>query len=152
MGHLLGGAACKGLHCLGCGKGIPAGVLAVIAVVVAVLNPRPVLDALANFIRAIGPELIGLGACAAFAIVGTMAVIARMRQAAVLDYSRFDGPTMVEQWEEAAGVPLVAPPRQMGPSWPLRPAIAPTPVISGADVLIPAQEYPEYAPRQAGAV
>jgi hypothetical protein len=123
------GAACKGLHCLGCGRGIPAGVIAAVAVIVTVLDPGPFFRALAEFLRATWPELLGLSVIAGAALVGTMAVIARMRKAAVLDYSRWDEPTYVQQWEDAAGHPLV------GPAWPGRPAIAPPPAVPAAAFL-----------------
>jgi len=96
------GLACKGLHCAGCGKGIPLGIVIILLGVVSQVN-GVMVEALASVVMW-GAFVVG--AC----IVATGTAISLLqRNDFQMVYSKWDGPTMVqtkteETWADRAQV------------------------------------------------
>jgi hypothetical protein len=84
------GLACKGLHCAGCGKGIPLGIVIILVGLATRVN-NSALHALTN---AVMWAAFIVGGC----IVATGAIVALIqRRDFQMSYSKWDGPTMVEE-------------------------------------------------------
>lgn len=104
---MLFGLACKGLHCAGCGKGIPLGIVIILLGIVSRISNAMVRE-LANSIMW-GAFIIG--GC----IVATGAVItAIQRRDFQMIYTNWEGPTMVQEkaeetWTERAQVGMSNP-------------------------------------------
>jgi hypothetical protein len=78
------GLACKGLHCAGCGKGIPASLIVIIAAIVA-FNSRA-------FDNALGRALVEIAAFIALAWVVTMVLyVVFMRKGPTIVNTKTDG-------------------------------------------------------------
>jgi hypothetical protein len=93
------GIFCKGLHCAGCGKGIPLGALIVLILFV-------IGDGSAIPVHALEWWAVGIVGTI-LAIGGAAGAIASLlyHKAFVIDYSHWDTPTYVQQKEMAAQWP-----------------------------------------------
>lgn len=99
---MLFGLACKGLHCAGCGKGIPLGIVIILLGVVSQVSGA-MIDVLASAIM-----------WAAFIIGGTIVatgavITAIQRRDFQMIYTNWEGPTIVqakaqETWADRAQV------------------------------------------------
>lgn len=125
MFGILGGA-CKGLHCAGCGKGIPLGIVLLFLGVMAAISrgAHEVLGAMANML---GGFLIAMaiGIPASIMLTGLFASLIAARYSG-LSVTRFEGLTQTEKWEWENKQPLPDSSSMFFPQWPARPAITPS--------------------------
>ncbi len=108
------GLFCKGLHCAGCGKGIPAGIV-VVLVLIAVAGGK-IFGGMADAIRT---ALIYFAITVPIAAAFTAIVIAKIFRSGNVLGMKWDGKTMAETKAQAE----ITESRYAVPQWPNRPAI-----------------------------
>jgi hypothetical protein len=115
---------CKGLHCAGCGKGIPASII-VIVVAIAAFNSR-------TFDNALGRTLVEIAALSALTWIVTIVLyIVFMRKGPTIVNTKTDGVWYSEIKYMETGNPewlVFSQPREIAPK-------ASAPVIIGSEVV-----------------
>jgi hypothetical protein len=94
------GIACKGLHCAGCGKGIPLGIVIILIGLATRINDA----ALAGLADALMWSALIIGGCVM--VTGTIVALVQRRDFQMI-YGKWDGPTMAqakaeETWADRA--------------------------------------------------
>lgn len=87
------GLFCRGLHCAGCGKGIPLGIVVALCIAGMAIGTSGNDSALA---KDIANDIIAIAICMAIAAIGTAFAVAYAWKAHSAPGIRWEGPTMAE--------------------------------------------------------